>query len=217
MMPADCGEPVRENVALVWSGHHADFALVTKGEDQFVAFYSATRSMTVGHRRLGHKYWEFKELPTRLGWSSQNRVVLDVDSEGFVHVSGNMYNSPLIYFKSSRPFDIQTLAKSDMIGRDEARISHPRFLTTPAGELIYFYRSGDSGNSAYFFNAYDLAGRRWRRLFDRPLLDGEGRRGVHLRIRQDPAGAFHAVWIWRDGPGPGAGAPANRRRDRALC
>ena len=84
----------------VWSAHPVGFCLVTHPPFQFAAYYDAERRMTVAQRRLDSKEWSFHRLPSQLGWDSHNYVTLAIDPANNLHVSGNMHNVPLIYFRS---------------------------------------------------------------------------------------------------------------------
>ena len=112
--PLAAGEPkaVRTlDIAPVWSGHPVGFALLTSGKRQLVAFYDAERRMTVGSRGLHESRWQLVPLPSVLGWDSHNYVTLAVDHEGQIHLSGNMHCQPLIYFRTTRPYDITSFQR----------------------------------------------------------------------------------------------------------
>jgi len=112
------------DVMPVWSGHQVRFALLTHGQHQIVAFFDADRQMTVGLRRLDSTTWRFARLPlpsdelaaqrrerppaTRLAWDSHNSITLAVDRNDDIHLSGNMHASPLVYFRTEQPMDIDT-------------------------------------------------------------------------------------------------------------
>jgi hypothetical protein len=66
-------------VSRVWAGHPVRFDLLTRGKDQFVAFYDAERRMTVAARTQGQASWTLfqppgewlerrQRLSTVLGW-----------------------------------------------------------------------------------------------------------------------------------------------------
>ena len=57
-----------------------NFALVTRGDRQFAAYYDTNRNMTVASRTLGSTTWTFTRLPTVLGWDSHNYVAMALDS-----------------------------------------------------------------------------------------------------------------------------------------
>lgn len=207
------------DIAPVWSGHEVGFALLTVGEEQYVGYYDVNRDMTLAKRKLGEKTWQIvkvpgeqmgahgsKATPTRTGWDSHNYITLAVDAEGYLHLSGNLHNTPLLYFRSERPGDIASMKRIDrMVGKDETQVTYPRFLSGPGKELIFVYRQGGSGNGADYYNIYDTAKKSWSRLLDTPLTDGRSKTGptAYAYARGPilgPDGYFHMVWVWRDNP-----------------
>jgi hypothetical protein len=111
-----------------------------------------------------------------------------------------MHGAHLVYFRSSRPLDIDSLEKANMVGKQEEKITYPLFYTTPAGELIYYYRSGSSGNGNNIFNVYNVSKKAWQRLTEKDLHNGEGQRNAYMHLRKDPTGLFHTAWVWRESP-----------------
>ena len=188
------------DVADVWSGHPVSFSLVTHGDQQFAAFYDADRQMTVAQRTLGTSNWTLTRLATMLGWDSHNYVVLAIDGGGFVHVSGNMHGVPLIYFRSTRALDASSLVRvTAMVGTNEQACTYPQFFRGPAGNLVFAYRDGASGNGNYFFDTYDTATATWSRLINTPLIDGQNTYSAYpVGPLPGPDGFFHLVWVWRD-------------------
>ncbi len=201
----------------VWAGHRVGFCLRTAGAWQFVAYYDADRRMTVAARQVDGETWQrvhihaaqpdapgykAKVTSTRLGWDSHNSVTLAVDGDGYLHLSGNMHVNPLTYFRSRRPWDISSFEQQfSMIGRNEERCTYPRFLTDLRGDLIFHYRDGSSGNGVEIFNKWNRKERRWVRMLDRPLTDGQGRMNAYLQEPVlGPDGRFHLSWVWRDTP-----------------
>jgi hypothetical protein len=210
-MAADAGaggtmnaDPVVEElvVADVFSGHPVPFALATFGNQQFVAYYDDQQRMTVASRTLGESQFTYQVLPTSVGWDSHNYIAMAVDELGYVHVSGNMHNVPLIYFRSTAPLDVTTLTQVPrMVGSNESSVTYPEFFVGPAGNLVFIYRDGGSGNGNHIFDAYDANSQSWTRLLDTPLTDGQGQRNAYpVGPIRGPDGAFHLVWVWRDTP-----------------
>jgi hypothetical protein len=183
----------------VWSGHPVNFALVTRGDRQFAAYFDANRNMTVASRMLGSTTWTFMRLPTVLGWDSHNHVAMALDSANQIHVSGNMHNVPLIYFRSSTALTASSLARvTSMVGTNEQSVTYPEFFSGPSNNLIFIYRDGGSGNGNHIFNSYSGS---WSRLLATPLTDGQGARNAYpVGPIKGPDGWFHMVWVWRDSP-----------------
>lgn len=117
------------DVAQVWSGQPLGFALLTHGDQQYVAYYAPDRHMTVAQRTLGEREWHYTTLPTVVGWDSHNYVTMALDSKGYVHVAGNMHVVPLIYFRSTRPGDAASLVRVPaMTGHNEMHVTYPLFF-----------------------------------------------------------------------------------------
>jgi len=189
------------DVAEVLAGFPVRFCLLTKDDRQVVAYYDKARQMTVASRTLGSDQWQTQVLPSRIGWDSHNYVTMAIDHDGQLHVSGNMHNVPLIYFRTEKAGDISTLKQYAMTGKLEDRVTYPKFLKDHRGELIFTYRHGGSGNGNTIYNRYNRKKHFWTRLLDTPLFDGEGRRNAYpLGPVRGPDGWFHVVWVWRDTP-----------------
>jgi hypothetical protein len=187
------------DVEPVWSGHPVSFGLATADGRQYVAYYDAERRMSVAARSLDSADWQIVRVPSQLRWDSHNGVAIAVDRAGHLHLSGNMHNDPLLYLRSTRPHDPATLEPASMLGEREDRVSYPTFLDGPGGDLVFLYRDGASGRGTTIANAWDPATQRWRRLFDRPLLDGGRRRSAYLAgPTRGPDGRYHLVWMWRE-------------------
>lgn len=188
------------DVANVWSGQPVFFALVTRSDQQFAAYYDDQRRMTVASRTLGSSTWTYKVLPSTLGWDSHNYVAMALDSSNRIHVSGNMHAVPLVYFRSSAVFDISTLAASTMVGANESSATYPVFFNGPTGDLVFEYRDGSSGNGNTIFNGYSVSTSTWTRTLNSALLDGTSSsmnaypEGPVL----GPDGYYHLVWVWRN-------------------
>lgn len=200
----------------VWAGHPVGFCLLTEGRFQYAAYYNADRQMVVASRRLGEQDWikfmpqtDFKQPPRNnseasatLGWDSHNYMTLALDKNGFIHLSGNMHANHLTYFRSTKPYDITTLVQiKSMTGALEDRCTYPKFMKNAAGDLIFGYRYGGSGDGNQIYNIYDTGKKTWSRLLDAPLTDGERLRNAYILGPQlGPDGWYHISWMWRETP-----------------
>ncbi|GAB4134494.1 MAG: hypothetical protein Kow0040_18260 [Thermogutta sp.] len=192
----------RWEVDRVWAGHPVGFFLLTAGQRQYVAYYDADRVMTVASRELSQEVWTRQKLDSKVGWDSHNGIVMARDTDGRLHLAGNVHVQPLVYFRTAEPDDITTFqAIHRMVGRDEQRCTYPRFISRPDGTLIFFYRDGASGRGRQFFNVYEAASQTWRRLFDEPMWDGgEEKSAYPSGPILGPDGWWHVCWMWRDTP-----------------
>lgn len=182
-----------------WAGHPVGFCLYTSPPYQYVGYYDADRRMVIAARELSSDHWEIQRLPTSVGWDSHNSIVIVVDKAGYVHVTGNMHVTPLIYFRTEQPHAISTFQRLPMVGQDEQRVTYPRFLFTANGDLLFFYRDGASGRGRQFINVYDDTKRIWQRLLQQPLLDGgEEMSAYPSGPILGPDGRWHICWVWRD-------------------
>jgi hypothetical protein len=197
----------------VWAGHPVGFSLYTHGNRQYIAYYNANRNMVVGQRNLDEDHFELFIMPptsrktaggtsTVLGWDSHNSVTIGIDKEGFIHLSGNIHVNPLTYFRSTKPNDISTLEQVfEMVGTEEKRTTYPHFMLTKEGELLYHYRDGGSGNGNEIYNIYSTETKKWSRMLDVPLTDGQGLMNAYQTqptVMKD--GWYHMYWVWRDTP-----------------
>ncbi|MDR2674289.1 MAG: BNR repeat-containing protein [Opitutaceae bacterium] len=182
------------------SGHPGGFALLTRGQYQYVAYYNAARRMCVAQRRLGEKEWTITGLDSVVGWDSHNYIRMAFDRDGRLHLSGNMHVDPLVYFRGEKPDDASSLRRMPgMTGRRESRATYPRFFYSPGGALVFSYRDGESGRGDTLYNIYDEKTRAWRRLLDQPLFDGRGEMSAYPAGPDlGPDGYYHLTWVWRD-------------------
>ncbi|MFK7936444.1 MAG: BNR repeat-containing protein [Saprospiraceae bacterium] len=185
----------------VWAANKVSFALRTVGDQQFVAYYDKNRMMTVAVRNINSKSWEKKTLPNQLKWDSHNYVALGIDEMGYLHVSGNMHVNPLVYFRSTRPYDIQSLVEvNKMVSKDEADVTYPRFFYDKNEKLHFSYRSGTCGNGNILVNQFNPKTKAWIRYLDEPLFAGieaDDDRAAYHRFVKDSKGDFHYIWMWR--------------------
>lgn len=191
----------------VWVANRVAYDLCTVGNMQFVSYYDANRMMSVAQRKVGDKHWNKTVLPNKLTWDSHNLVSMGIDKDGYIHISGNMHNIPLVYFRSKKPMDVSQFEKIDVMvnEKEEAKVCYPEFFTNRNGDLFYLYRNGGSGTGDIYINKYDTNSKKWERLFDEPLFKGvdlltKETRSAYHKIFRDNDGGFHIVWMWRFTP-----------------
>jgi hypothetical protein len=184
----------------VWSGSRVSFGVIHVRDTTYVAYYDAGRQLSVASVEDRTGIIRRKRLPiTYTGWDTHNYISLAMDSSGYLHVSGNMHASPLVYFVSSRPADVTSLTRATMIGTEEKRVTYPTFLSLADARLLFLYRDGVAGDGAWFVNVLEHG--RWRRLLDRPLFAGTDANGPVSAYPSEftpfPDGSVHVVVMWR--------------------
>jgi hypothetical protein len=199
--PTALADPVlaeKIDIGSVWAGHPVDFDIQTVGNYQYVAYYDSLRRMTVASRTLGSSTWTKKILPATLGWDSHNGVVLAVDDSGYIHVSGNMHNVALIYYRSVAKNNATNFSSPGMVGTNETSVTYPIFIKGN-GMFVYQFRDGGSGNGSTLLNTYNVATKKWTRLST--LFNGESVESAYSTTPLlGPDGYFHIIWMWRVSP-----------------
>lgn len=204
-------------VSNVWSGHPVDFAFIYRDGNQYIGYYDTLRRMTIAVRSVNSRSIRYTNLPSTIGWDSHNYIAIALDSPGYIHVSGNMHSSPLVYFRSGSPFNIENITKANMTGDKESSVTYPVFFNGPDGKLIYMYRDGSSGNGNQIFNKWNSETKLWSRLFDKPLFDGQGNVSAYMGgPTLGPDGYYHVYWSWRESPDAGTTFDVNYIRSKDL-
>ena len=188
-------------IADVWAGHPVNFAIKTKDDFQCVAYYNTDRQMVIAARTIDETEWEYTKLPTTVGWDSHNYIDMAIDDSGYIHVSGNMHNVNLIYFRSKKPWDIGEFEQPGMVGTLETSVTYPVFIEGPEKKLLFQYRIGGSGDGVTIWNGYDLQKKKWSRITDKGLFDRTGSVNAYSTPPAlGPDSCFHIVWMWRNSP-----------------
>ncbi|RPI01536.1 MAG: hypothetical protein EHM64_15570 [Ignavibacteriae bacterium] len=190
------------SIGSVPSSFPVNFSLFTSGSRQYAAYYDSSHQLTLASRELHKSIWDMSKLDSKVGWDSHNYLSLILDDEGYIHLVGNMHSSPLVYFRSTLPFDIHSMqAIHTMTGKDEEVTTYPVFMRGPKGELLFHYRYGRSGSGYEIFNLWDAGKRQWKRLLDTPLTDGRGLMNAYMQgPLLGPDGWYHLLWVWRNSP-----------------
>ena len=201
-------------VGKTFAGTSLHAALLTHHDTQYVAYYDENQQVTLAQRRIGDAEWVSRKLPLNANWN--NHVGIHgfmIDQEGLLHLSANMHARPLVYWRTSVPYDCPTLEQRNlhhietlepinrMVGRQENRVTYERFKKLPDGTRLFHYRHGGSGSGQEIYNVYDPETRTWRRFMDEPMISGKGRVNAYQRgPRMGPDGWYHLIWMWRRTP-----------------
>lgn len=188
-----------------------EYALLVK-DKFYVAYYNEHHCITVASRAEEETTWQIS-YPTgewladknrymhQTEFDSHNYLTLAMDNQGHLHLSGNMHKDKMVWFRSTRPYNIHSLAQGTMTGIREESATYPLFFQGANGELLFRYRDGESGNGDDIYNRWNAAKQRWERLLEQPLLSGSGLRNAYARLPIiGPDRHWHMIWMWRDTP-----------------
>jgi len=175
-------------------------SLVTYRDSQYVAFYNQQRYIVLGTRRTGEDKWQLRQTIYQGNVAdAHNSISIMVDGDGYLHVAWDHHNSPLHYCKSVRPGSLELTDKISMTGMIEERVSYPEFYKLSNGNLLFFYRNGESGQGNLVINHYNTQTKKWIQLHS-DLIDGEGKRNAYWQACVDIKGVIHLSWVWRETP-----------------
>ncbi|WP_246581426.1 BNR repeat-containing protein [Echinicola shivajiensis] len=173
-------------------------SITTYKNTQFIAYYGPDSHLILGKRKLGSDQWEInKTAYTGNTADAHNTISIAVDGEGYLHVSWDHHNNPLRYARGKYPLSLELGEMESMTGASEKDVTYPEFHNLPNGDLLFFYRSGESGRGNLVMNRYDIQTKKWRQLHDN-LIDGEDARNAYWQACVDGNGTIHLSWVWRE-------------------
>ena len=175
-------------------------SLVTFKDTQFIAFYNKDSYLVVGKRKTGDVKWITKRSQYKANITDAHNVIsLMVDDDGYLHLSWGQHNVPLNYCMSVSPYSLTLTEKKSMTGQNEKSVTYPEFFKLPDGNLLFFYRTGMSGNGNLILNNYSIKTKQWVQL-QQNLINGEGKRNAYWQSVVDKKGIIHISWVWRESP-----------------
>lgn len=173
-------------------------SLVSYGDFQYIAYYDSVGNVVLGKRKLDSDKWILKPSQYKGNVADAHNVIsIMVDGEGYLHASFDHHGNRLNYCRSLEPGGLEMGNLEPMLSVDESDVTYPEFYRMPNGDLLFAYRSGESGRGNLVINKYDLKSRKWERLQD-VLIDGEGKRNAYWQLYVDERGTIHVSWVWRE-------------------
>ena len=173
-------------------------SLVSFKDIQFIAYYDKDTYLVVGKRKIGSINWITQRSQYKANITDAHNVIsLMIDDDGYLHISWGQHNVPLNYCRSVSPFSLRLTDKISMTGQNEKNVTYPEFYKLPDGNLLFFYRSGMSGNGNLVVNRFDIKTKEWVQL-QQNLIDGEGKRNAYWQTVVDKKGTIHISWVWRE-------------------
>lgn len=200
---------------------------------QYAAYYqgnlaNGSGKVAVARRPLPGGAWQTLVLDDYLFTTvdSHNAVVLGICAgDGSIHLSFDHHVNDLNYRVSvaGAADDPERVAWSpalfgpvlDRLSGPAvmSQVTYPRFIPTPAGKLLFTYRSGSSGGGDEVLHEYDGATRAWSPVgqytsrsgsYSGSFGSGSDRNGYFDNTLFDRNGRLHATWCWRETPNAGS-------------
>lgn len=173
-------------------------SLVTFRDKQFIAFYDEEGRVILGKRQLGEDDWQLHQTQYKgRTTDAHNSISIMVDGAGYLHLAWDHHNNPLNYCRTKSLQSLELTDKMPMTGQLEDRVTYPEFYRLPDGNLLFFYRDGQSGRGNLLINHYDAKTRTWTKRQSN-LIDGEGERNAYWQAYVDANGVVHLSWVWRE-------------------
>ncbi|WP_227431569.1 BNR repeat-containing protein [Polaribacter reichenbachii] len=173
-------------------------ALTTYKRHQFVGYYDGDGYLVLGKRKINSNTWQTVKTSYKGNVKdAHNAISIAVDGNGFLHISWDHHNTKLRYAISKEPLSLNLGEEIAMTGKQEDKVTYPEFYNLPNGNLLFFYRSGESGRGNLVINSYDVKDKKWTQLHQN-LIDGENIRSAYWQICVDNTGIIHMSWVWRE-------------------
>lgn len=173
-------------------------SITTAPDEVCTAYYDSSGYVVLGVQKYSQPWSYWKTAMTGNVKDAHNSISMIIDGKGFIHIAWDHHNTPLKYHVIL-PGAMQRKTPITMIGKDEERVTYPEFHRMPNGDLIFFYRSGESGSGNLVMNYYEVQSRTWRRVQDN-LIDGENQRNAYWQAFVSDDGTIHLSWVWRESP-----------------
>jgi len=173
-------------------------AVTTYQDYQFTAYYDEKSNLTIGKRKLKSDHWEIYKTQYKGNTKdAHNAISIAVDGNGFLHVSWDHHDTQLRYAISRNPLTLKLGEEQIMTGKEEDKVSYPQFYNLPDGNLLFLYRSGQSGRGSLVANRFNTKNRKWK-ILHQNLIDGENKRNAYWQACVDKRGTIHLSWVWRE-------------------
>ncbi len=173
-------------------------AITTHSGYQFIAYYNQESYLVLGKRRVNNTIWEISQTQYQGNTKdAHNDISIVVDGDGYLHVSWDHHNTKLRYSRSNAPLGLDLGEELSMTGIQEDKVTYPEFYNLPNGNVLFFYRSGESGRGNLVINSYDLKTKTWSQIQSN-LIDGEDQRSAYWQSTVDSKGVIHLSWVWRE-------------------
>jgi hypothetical protein len=172
-------------------------ALFSHGDTQYAAFYDGDGFVMLAKRDKENQWKSVRTSYKGNVADAHNSISIAVDGSGFLHVTWDHHTSRLRYARSVSAGSLQLSEETSMTKQNEDKVTYPEFHRLPSGDLLFFYRNGESGEGNLIINRYDHQKKLWQQIHNN-FIDGEGERNAYWQACVDANGVIHVSWVWRE-------------------
>lgn len=173
-------------------------AITSDQQYQFTAYYDNDSNLVLARREIGSSKWKIQKTQYQGNTKdAHNAISIALDGDGFLHVSWDHHDSNLKYAVSKQPLSLKLGEMQSMTGKQESKVSYPQFYNFSDGDLLFMYRSGQSGKGSLVLNHFNNETRKWKQIQNN-LIDGEGERNAYWQASVDKKNRIHLSWTWRE-------------------
>jgi len=196
-------------------------AVISHAGYQYVGYYDGNRRVCLARRKLPGGDWRKIRFEDYDFQSDDAHNIISIGicpRDGTIHLAFDHHGHPLHYRASRKHVasDPESVEWSPALFgpvTDELetgkpiRITYPRFIQTPDGNLQFCYRRGGSGSGDRMLVDYDGDSGRWsgtrqidsgQGLFTDTLGQSNSRCSYPNGYTYGPAGRLHVTWVWRE-------------------
>ncbi|MDQ8198596.1 BNR repeat-containing protein [Pelagicoccus enzymogenes] len=220
---------------------HQQWPIQTFKGYQYATYYDHNRNLCVARRKLPNSNWDvirFTDYKIENNDSHNVTVIGIAEGDGSIHLAYDHHKSELNYRftapgvatnPESVTWDASLFSKNlsrlgpitSIEAKDDTIIdfTYPRFVPTPSGNLLLYFRYVTSGNGDSYLFEYDASTHDWREAlgkfiardkgtytFDR---NGDGQiasdrsetspyRYAYINAISYAGNRLHVTWLWRD-------------------
>ena len=145
----------------VWGGAKARFALKVFKNLTIIAYYDTNRKIKIALRQ-GNSSWEKSVVDSTIifdGWDAHNYLIVEVDLQNNIHVTGNMHADAMKYWISNG-LNINSFTRQ-ALQQNPDRSTYPHFFRGPKGEFLFRFRVGSSSNGLWRILQYNEFTETW--------------------------------------------------------
>lgn len=208
-------------------GTYQQYPLSTYRGYQYTTYYNADRHVCIGRRQLPAGAWEVIRFTdySISNSDSHNVTALGIcPADGTVHLAFDHHGKSLHYRVSvpgvaTHPGRVvwepslfgPVTSELGAVGNIPS-VTYPRFVTTPSGNLLLYYRHGGSGSGDGMLQRYSGSTHEWMTqgtgkfiartgTYDGVLTSHSTSRNPYLNAISYGGGRLHVSWVWREKAG----------------